>query len=511
TAERHDPLFHVSPRCCWWSGNSWPYATTQTLVAMANLLNHYTQDVVTKRDWMELLRIYTRTQRKNGRPYIAEAANPDDGSWEGHDTFQHSEHYFHSGYVDLVVTGLVGLRPRADDSLEVNPLASDDMAYFALDGVEYHRYQITVFWDRDGTRYGRGKGLTELANGRVIATTPRLERVVAWLKPLRSLELEAVPPAANFAVNNGAGPFPWVTASYSAPTTPTFALVDGNYRYDENPPNRWTDSGSVHARESLVLDFGAPHPIDELKLYFLDDGPGRAVRAPAGYVIELWENGHWTPAPEKRRIPERAEGHRPSSVSFSRHIETSRVRLTFTHQRGAYVGLTEIEAWGRPDSRFDLAPVTAPSPDLAYNPTDSGYPRVTASFTGRDDSAREATDMRIAFSRYSRNRWTAYGTPDASDWLAVDFGVARMVRSLELYLWGDDRGVKAPKRYTVQYWDGTAWRDARVLSRLPATPATSAVNTVRISPVRTTKVRVLFEHDRPAATGVTELMVFGDR
>ena len=33
TVERHDPQFFISPRCCWWSGNSWPYATTQTLVA----------------------------------------------------------------------------------------------------------------------------------------------------------------------------------------------------------------------------------------------------------------------------------------------------------------------------------------------------------------------------------------------------------------------------------------------------------------------------------------------
>ena len=32
TVERHDPLFPLSKTCCWWSGQSWPYATTQTLV-----------------------------------------------------------------------------------------------------------------------------------------------------------------------------------------------------------------------------------------------------------------------------------------------------------------------------------------------------------------------------------------------------------------------------------------------------------------------------------------------
>ena len=37
TAERHDPLFLTNESCCWWSGMSWPFATAQTLKAMANL------------------------------------------------------------------------------------------------------------------------------------------------------------------------------------------------------------------------------------------------------------------------------------------------------------------------------------------------------------------------------------------------------------------------------------------------------------------------------------------
>ncbi len=108
TVERHDPQFLISPRCCVWSGNAWPYATTQTLVAMANLLDNYHQSVVDKADYFRLFQTYTLDQRRDGRPYIAEAANPDNGSWDGHNTFDHSEHYFHSGYVDLVITGLVG-------------------------------------------------------------------------------------------------------------------------------------------------------------------------------------------------------------------------------------------------------------------------------------------------------------------------------------------------------------------------------------------------------------------
>ena len=58
-AERNDPMFSISPNCCVWSGNSWPFATAQTLKAMANLLNNYKQDYVDTDDYYKLLRIYS--------------------------------------------------------------------------------------------------------------------------------------------------------------------------------------------------------------------------------------------------------------------------------------------------------------------------------------------------------------------------------------------------------------------------------------------------------------------
>src|SRR5205823_10519230 len=130
--------------CCVWSGQSWPYATAQTLKALANVLQNYRQEVVSKADYLKILKTYTKTHRKDGRPYIAEAANPDTGSWDGHDTPNHSEHYFHSGYVDLVVTGLVGLRPRDDGRVEVHPLAPEAWDYFALDDLPYRGRRLSV-------------------------------------------------------------------------------------------------------------------------------------------------------------------------------------------------------------------------------------------------------------------------------------------------------------------------------------------------------------------------------
>jgi hypothetical protein len=85
--EQGDPQFFVSPHCCIWSGNAWPYATTQTLVALANLLNDYDQDVITRDDYVRLLLTYAQSHRMDDRPYIAEAADPFTGSWAGHNAF----------------------------------------------------------------------------------------------------------------------------------------------------------------------------------------------------------------------------------------------------------------------------------------------------------------------------------------------------------------------------------------------------------------------------------------
>lgn len=501
TVERHDPQFQISPRCCVWSGNEWPYATTQTLVAMANLLNNYHQSVVTRKDYARLFKVYTLDQRMNGRPYIAEAANPDNGSWDGHNTFDHSEHYFHSGYVDLVITGIAGLRPRADDSLEVNPLAPADWAYFALDDVRYHGHDIAIVWDRDGTRYHVGAGLTLLSDGRIIGHADRLGRLAGYLGSTPTIAEPDRP--ENLAVNNGHGPYPLLMTSYSAPGTSPHYLYDGNYWYGASPPNRWTTAGSPHASDSIVLDFGVAVRIDSLRLFVLDDSTG--IRPPAQIDVQMWldrgyESG-WYPIHGLRELPARPQGRRANSVAFPR-IRTRQVRIVMTPQRRAAVGLTELQAWG-PDS----SPVITPGTNLENVAWGS---KASASFTSQYDHVEEINDMVVAFSRYSRNRWTSFGSRDSTDWVQLDFPVSRRISKVELYLWGDGGGVTAPKSYLIQTWDGRSWVDAPVVSQVPLQPQVSSVNTARITPVVTTKLRVVFRHDLPAATGVTELMIWND-
>ena len=504
TVERNDPLFQVSKVCCVWSGNAWPYATTQTLVAMANLLNEYHQTVVTRRDYYQLLRRYTLDQRKEGRPYIAEAADPVTGSWEGHDTYYHSEHYFHSGYVDLVISGLVGLRPRADDSLEVNPLTPEEWDWFALDNVAYHGRQVSIFWDRDGSRYHHGAGLSIYVDGRRVGHAPGATRLLVDIGP--SPTLPAVDWPINFAVNNGRGAFPAVTASFSAPATPPHYLNDGQVWYHQSPPNRWTAAGSGTAEDWVVVDFGIGRRIEWVTLYFLDDGEG--IKPPARFALQRWRDGRWEEIAGQRRVPETPVGRRATTIAID-PIETERLRVVLTHQPGASSGLAEIEAWAHGSPPFPEA--IARSGNLAINPTGLGYPKVTASFAAPGDPPEQAIDGRIAYTRYSRNRWSARGTPNRSDWLAVDFGAIRRVDRVEVHLVADGGGLAAPLGITVEYWGGGQWRPATVRSRLPERPEGSAVNTIVVEPVESSRVRVVFEHARPGVTAVSELLLWENR
>ena len=71
-----------------------------------------------------------------------------------------------TGAADLVVTGLAGIRPSEGNKLTVNPLLPQGTwDWFCLDAVPYHGHIITVLWDVDGRRYGRGSGLTVLVDG----------------------------------------------------------------------------------------------------------------------------------------------------------------------------------------------------------------------------------------------------------------------------------------------------------------------------------------------------------
>ena len=179
TAERRHPQFRTHGCCnCEWDGPVWPFATSQTLTGMANLINQGNTGVVNDSVFFRHLELYVESQYKRGRPYIGEYLDGETGYWLKGDQ-ERSRYYNHSTFNDLIITGLVGLRPRADNMVEVNPLLPDGKwDWFCLDNVLYHGKILTIIWDKDGSRYHRGKGLIVLANGKEKGKAPGLERLV---------------------------------------------------------------------------------------------------------------------------------------------------------------------------------------------------------------------------------------------------------------------------------------------------------------------------------------------
>jgi hypothetical protein len=186
TAERRHPAFRThGTGTCEWDGAVWPFATSQTLTGLANLLRGQEQDFVSKRDYFEQLLTYARSHQQDGVAYIGEYLDETTGNWliTG-EKANRSRFYNHSTFCDLVISGLVGIVPRDDDLLEVSPLLPDDAwDWFCLDGVPYRGHDVTVIWDRTGKRYGKGTGLIVFVDGNKVAQAPGLDPLVVKLSP----------------------------------------------------------------------------------------------------------------------------------------------------------------------------------------------------------------------------------------------------------------------------------------------------------------------------------------
>ena len=179
TAERRHPEFRThGVGKCEWDGAIWPFASAQTLTAMANFMNNYPQTVLTDSVYFHHMERYVESQHHRGRPYIGEYLDEVTGYWLKGDQ-ERSRYYNHSTFNDLMITGLIGLRPRMDNTVEVNPLIPEGKwDYFCLDNVLYHGRNLTILWDKDGSRYQRGKGLHIYVDGKEVGHADTLTRVL---------------------------------------------------------------------------------------------------------------------------------------------------------------------------------------------------------------------------------------------------------------------------------------------------------------------------------------------
>ena len=169
---------------CLWNGPSWPYATSIALTALYESLQCGLDMPIDASDFAKLVKQYAaqhRRVREDGRivPWIDENLDPFTGEWiarrhmiewdaKGIRKLSYRERgkdYNHSTFCDLVIAGLCGFIPQASGDIVVKPLAPKEWAWWCVDGIRYHGHDVTVLFDRDGRRYGKGQGLVVLKDG----------------------------------------------------------------------------------------------------------------------------------------------------------------------------------------------------------------------------------------------------------------------------------------------------------------------------------------------------------
>ena len=182
TADQSHPRFmYPVDHECLWNGPVWPFATSQTLLAAANLLQdgkangHFSRE-----NYLELLETYARSHRretKEGRviPWIDEDQDPYTGEWisrkileeagwpENIGGYERGKDYNHSEFCDLIITGYCGVVPLENGRVKIQPLCGEN-DWFRLEKLPLRGKLLTVQYDGDGTHFGKA-GLIVEADG----------------------------------------------------------------------------------------------------------------------------------------------------------------------------------------------------------------------------------------------------------------------------------------------------------------------------------------------------------
>lgn len=186
TAEQRAEGFKViyEGHACQWNGPSWPFATAQTLTALARTLHRDGENgPVTKDAYFETLQTYSNSHRRvneNGQKvcWIDENQDPFTGEWiarkmlieSGHKYRERGKDYNHSSFCDLIIDGLVGVQPQLDGSIVIEPLLPEgEWDWFSLSNVPCAGKTLTVVYDKTGEKYGVKPGLSVYLDGKKVA------------------------------------------------------------------------------------------------------------------------------------------------------------------------------------------------------------------------------------------------------------------------------------------------------------------------------------------------------
>ncbi|WP_305787164.1 Ig-like domain-containing protein [Symbioplanes lichenis] len=294
-----------------------------------------------------------------------------------------------------VIEDAMGLRPRADAKLELDPI-DIGWDHFTANNIRYRDRDLTVVWDQPGgaRHYGGSvpEGYSVYLDGRLALTADRLGKLVydpatgevtagdgVRVTNNRAVRVKA-PQEVTFAkdaritdVLAKAGitrrePVPAVSASatFSAPGRGPEGAISGT---TINEPF-WGTAGSPSATDAFTVTLDGPQRVDDVRVYFYKTSTTATVQGyapPAQFTVEYDDGSGWRTVPRQSRAPAYPRGNL-NQVRFPA-VTAERLRITVQHASGFRTGIKEIQAFGSGIP----APAATNMPPLADAWLDSAY------------------------------------------------------------------------------------------------------------------------------------------
>ena len=171
----HPRFLYEKDHECLWNGYVWPYATSQTLTALKNVIKNYGrtdfEDTYT-RLLIQYAKNHYRIREEDGKKidWIDEVRHPLLDEWSSREIlknlgwredkggYERGKDYNHSTFCDLIISGLVGV-DTSKDEFTVSPIIPKDWDWFALYNVPFRGKTYSVIYDKYGTKFNKGKGI----------------------------------------------------------------------------------------------------------------------------------------------------------------------------------------------------------------------------------------------------------------------------------------------------------------------------------------------------------------
>lgn len=171
----HEKYLYKVNHECLWNGYVWPFATSQTLKALINVINEYNDEQKYRDTFVTLFTQYAKSHkrvREDGKTvdWIDEVRHPERDEWSSREIlknwgwkedeggYERGKDFNHSTFCDLILCGIVGVDTNSE-SLKLNPIIPKDWKWFKVENLHYRGKTYTVTYDESGDKFGMGKGI----------------------------------------------------------------------------------------------------------------------------------------------------------------------------------------------------------------------------------------------------------------------------------------------------------------------------------------------------------------